>query len=343
MKSKLYLLFISFITITIFGGCDKSNITSLKNDGNNSRIVTVERGNVYGATVTDALGDNAKQIPGTNKYKFNTDIVFPVKAIGGWIDVNNDGEKDLSDILLTLPLYSYSNNITPITTYLADSDPHKREENIKNTITMLKTVSDIELTEEQLLSLPSKVSAETIFLSNVIFENMVQSNMDSENNYILSTQNILNDYIALNDTFKNVSDENLDDLMIATESYIISNIQGYVTYLTEEDLAVDINKIYSIGDFNADGHQIVIIYNNYPNSYWNTLNESYIENSGYQNVKIYEVDSSSTCNEYPNAGMCQSIDTGYYHDANNVTNFVVIANNSDLNNVINSNNNSTWN
>ncbi|MEA2016803.1 MAG: hypothetical protein U9N59_00010 [Campylobacterota bacterium] len=93
---------------------------------NTNKTVYVERGAVYLAIVKDSDGNYAVNTPNTNIYNFEDVPTYPIYASSGWIDIDNDNNKTLNDVVLDLNLSSYSNNITPVTTLLSESNTTRR-------------------------------------------------------------------------------------------------------------------------------------------------------------------------------------------------------------------------
>ena len=105
------------------GGSSSSNNVSSDLD---HYVAMVSRGDVYGSEVKDSAtpAHKAVEIEGTNKYEFNVpagDIVFPLIATGGYIDVDGNGKIEVgTDVKLDVDLKSYSDTLTPVTTYAVD-------------------------------------------------------------------------------------------------------------------------------------------------------------------------------------------------------------------------------
>lgn len=160
MKVKICTA-LSFCAITLFSGCGggSSNTSSTVVP----TVVTVERGAVIDATVTDANGQIAI-VENKNSYKFSKEIKYPITVTGGFIDLDDSGNKSMGDLELTIPLTTYSGtNITMITTAIADSDEKKREQKLKALVDSLGS------TKEELLKLPSQ-SYDSSILSNELFK-----------------------------------------------------------------------------------------------------------------------------------------------------------------------------
>ena len=68
-----------------------SNIASTVTD------ITVERGPLLEATLTDANGKHATHL-GNGVYRFNISPTYPISSLGGYIDLNRSGRVDTGDI-----------------------------------------------------------------------------------------------------------------------------------------------------------------------------------------------------------------------------------------------------
>ena len=118
---------LSFCLVALLAGCNSSSNTT----SSDSTTVTVERGAVLEATVKDANGQIAT-VENKNSYKFAKAVKYPVTVTGGYIDVDDSGDKSEGDVVLTTPLMTYSGtNITLITTAIADSNETNRNQKLK--------------------------------------------------------------------------------------------------------------------------------------------------------------------------------------------------------------------
>ena len=138
-----------------------------------SKEVTVERGKVFGATVTDS-STPAQTAVGTlnsNVYKFAKAPTYPVIVSGGYIDVDSDGEITTADIKLDMTMKSYSDKVTPISTYLAkDNNETARQERLDELVVMLQEMDgNSTVSSDDLLELPSKAKKEAVLVANSIF------------------------------------------------------------------------------------------------------------------------------------------------------------------------------
>ncbi|MEA2017921.1 MAG: hypothetical protein U9N59_05690 [Campylobacterota bacterium] len=181
-KSLLSLAVVSALSLG-FTGCGSSSddTPASSGDTDTSTDVEVERGKVYDATVTDSSSPalTATKTTGSNVYTFASTPTYPIKVNGGWIDVDGDGEMTTEDIALDIEMTSYSNVVTPITTYISDANETIREQR------MSQLMSDMNITSQtELLKPPSKAQNNTIFLANAIFKAMKENNTtDLSNNF----------------------------------------------------------------------------------------------------------------------------------------------------------------
>ena len=147
-----------------------------------STDVTVERGPVYGSTVTDSKGQIATQKEGTNVYTFATTPVYPISANGGNIDVNGNGIIDEGDIELTTTLTSYSAVITPITTYLGNTSSDEGKTKLRK---LKEILNDSTLSDDDLIKkVPSNLSVDVLVLTNTLYD--IMNDGDTSNDDFIS-------------------------------------------------------------------------------------------------------------------------------------------------------------
>lgn len=90
--------------------------------------ITVERGPVLGAVVTDSMGIRAHQLEvGKSVYRFEGAIHYPIHVQGGYIDVNRDGKIDTSDAPLVGSLRSSQGNVVTVLTTVLQNNPELLE------------------------------------------------------------------------------------------------------------------------------------------------------------------------------------------------------------------------
>jgi hypothetical protein len=162
--------------------------------------ITVERGAIWGASVTDAKGTPATQkIADSNIYTFDSAITYPVKSVGGIIDI--DGDSSTTDDIFDFTgkeLISYTNVITPITNYLGDITSKAGE-------AKLAKLESLGLTKDDLVNTVASKSttkkAEMISLTNALFELMNDSDINNDD---LTNETNYNSFKNRFDTFVNM-------------------------------------------------------------------------------------------------------------------------------------------
>ncbi|MFA6137799.1 MAG: hypothetical protein WC667_06910 [Sulfurimonas sp.] len=181
MKKQKFIYSLSVIAALSFYGCGSSTSTNTSAIADASASVeaaisavsgysvVVERGAVYDSNVTDANGSVAVQVSDTNNtYVFANEPVFPVTAVGGWIDVDGDGNLTAADVALDINLTSYSNVITPTTTYIADENETVREQKL------FALAQETNTTIEELLKVPSEATKKSIIVLNAVYEKLIE-------------------------------------------------------------------------------------------------------------------------------------------------------------------------
>ena len=207
---------------------------------NSTTDITVERGAVWGATVTDATGKTATQKVGdSNIYTFNSAITYPVKSVGGIIDI--DGDSSTTDDIFDFTgkeLISYTNVITPITNYLGDitSEAGKAK---------LAKLESLGLTKDDLVNTVASKSttkkAEMISLTNALFELM---NDSDTNNDDLTNETNYNSFKSRFDTFVNmIKDDVAINASASSQALEETVLKGILTNYTEAEGKSKIDEI----------------------------------------------------------------------------------------------------
>ena len=194
---KINGLVLSALTAAFLVGCgggSSSGSSSSSSSGTNSggsttpalsaTDVTVERGAVYGSTVTDANGQVATQKTGTNVYTFATTPVYPITASGGIIDIDNNGI-DEGDIELTTVLTSYSNVVTPITTYLGNPATDSGKAKLAKLKEIAGVASDDDFFKKAPSELLDDVGTNVLVLTNALFD--IMNDGDTSNDDFVSS------------------------------------------------------------------------------------------------------------------------------------------------------------
>jgi len=219
-------LFLSLAALAVIGlsGCGSSS-------SDDSNVIEVERGKVYDALVTDAAGQIAVPEKGTNLYTFKSAPVYPVKASNGWIDVDGDGKLTTEDVKLDIPMVSYSDVITPVTSLIGDPSTEEG----KAMVTQLKT--ELGVSESDLFKVPSKANEAVILLANAIYAEAEQGNVSSMGNVSLSDVSAkLQNYKDILSTY-DTDGMSTKELAVEVEKYVVDNeLSGYVDKYTTDEI-----------------------------------------------------------------------------------------------------------
>ena len=235
--TKMARLHISLAVITALGlgfsGCGGGGSSGSAVVGS-ATDVTVERGKVYEATVTDSSTPvkTAVQKAGLNVYTFASAPTYPISVTGGWIDVNADGIKDIGDVVLDVTLKSYSNVLTPLTTYIADENATLREAKLATIKAELNTLgigTATLVTDDDLLGLPSTVqNLDFVLLTNAIYKEMKENGgslASSDDASIMSQFSAIKGLTISTDPI---------DIEVAVMADL--NSSGYVVYVPESEI-----------------------------------------------------------------------------------------------------------
>ena len=297
------LLSLAVIALLGFSGCGSSDdATATTTD------VTVERGPVYSATVTDATGKIAQQKAGENVYTFTGEITYPITATGGWIDVDGDGVMSTSDIELNMELKSYSDVVTPMTTYIADPSEEKREEKLQELLELVNSDSDTVVTAEDLLKVTSQTSQKAQEMINAVYAEMIDSGSTTiDTNDILGR---INDFENLNIS-ENLSAQDRAELY---EGYLVNNSDLASHFLGDKlstnDIAMYEMPVLNISSISKDSKSIVII-NDYPLEAFNQLESQY---ASYEGLTFYRAsNNTTTCStDFTGYSYCNEVSLGDY-------------------------------
>ena len=165
-------------------GCsssDNNNAGGGTSSSSSAVDITVERGKVYDAKVTDSStpAQVAIQKLGKNIYTFAKAPTYPVMVNGGWIDVNGDGTMDAGDVKLDIEMKSYSTTVTPITTLVADANETLRNQKLQNLAAELNAQgigAETDITVSDLLKVPSDAPRDVFVAANAIYKDMKENN-----------------------------------------------------------------------------------------------------------------------------------------------------------------------
>lgn len=249
------------------GGGSEENSEPTASEPVSYTSIIVERGKVYDSTVTDSSGAVASKSIGSNSYAFTTTLVYPIKANGGWIDVDDDGKLTSSDILLGFEMSSYSDFITPITTFISDEDSATRTSRLE----MLSTITNTSI--ESLLKVPSQSNKETILLTNAIFKTMLE----------YGTENVFNYYDDIN--------QNYIDLTEYLNSTNHKNSLSEISKILEEKVVSESSNTISPSIENISDNEALLKSLQCPSTEFNTdeNNRTYIELSDENDPEFIEL------------------------------------------------------
>jgi len=206
MKKKNIALASVAIIAMIISGCGSSG-----GGDSTATTVTVERGPVFGATVTDSSTPvkTAVNTAGTNQYVFASTPTYPITVTDGFIDANYDGVITAGvDYPLDLPLVAERGlNITPLTTYIADLNDTEEE-------TLAATIG---ATVTELTDLPSAATGVIVAAVNSAYAALVTETLNPGTDIeaafnssfdLLQSETIVSDNV----TSDNITSEDLADI-----------------------------------------------------------------------------------------------------------------------------------
>ncbi|SFP24761.1 ferritin-like domain-containing protein [Hydrogenimonas thermophila] len=151
--------------------------------------VTVERGPILHSVVIDANGQKSFEL-GNGKYRFAQPPVYPVTAMGGFIDIDRDGIVSVNDVNNTIILRGHNGSATTLVNTIA------ADEEIKTWLT-----EQFGLTEDEIYNATPNTNATIAAISDVVFAYCVENNLTSPESITLdqlkSLENDINDRISL--------------------------------------------------------------------------------------------------------------------------------------------------
>lgn len=315
INTGLSLTAITLLCIS-FSGCGSS---SDGDDTPSSSVdITVERGPVYSATVQDSTGKIAQQKDDQNVYTFSSAPTYPITVTKGWVDV--DGDKDMSegDIELNMEMKSYSNTVTPITTYIAQEDTEeKREEKLQSLLTSLNSNTETEISSEDILKVASDAPVNVQQAINAVYAEMIEND---------STEISMDDVLGRINDLENLDITNLDGAQIAQkyEEYILNNsdISDLISKLTQNGITKYEMPILNTSMISTDS-KAIIIYNDIPVEVLSVINTQV---SSYAGLVFYRAANNSTScsDDFSGFNYCNEIDTGIYYDSSSTDNVSII-------------------
>ncbi len=118
---KSFFLSLAASAAVVFTGCGEGGGTDTPaaNAESPAAVITVERGPLLDANVTDANGTQGHEL-GNGQYAFDNTPQYPITATGGYIDINRNGTIDAGEVKNTLKLQAHSGDVVTIATTLAE-------------------------------------------------------------------------------------------------------------------------------------------------------------------------------------------------------------------------------
>jgi len=179
MRSFIYALSASAAATLLLIGCGTASDTSTATD------ITVERGPLLYASVTDADGQEAV-MQGYGVYRFENLPVYPVTSTGGYIDMNRNNVVDEGDLnVATLKLRTSQGTAATIVTTLAADNALKA---------MLQ--NEYNLSETALFNATPSTDKTIAALSDEVYKYAVENNISDPSQVTLQAMETLRTQIA---------------------------------------------------------------------------------------------------------------------------------------------------
>lgn len=225
MKKFKYAAYITLLSIVMngCGGGSSSISSSIPTD------ITIERGPVIGSYVVDDNGIRGYNL-GLGQYRFYKEPAYPIKAFGGYIDVNRDGIIDANDTKLTIDLSLSQigeNKLTILTTLAEDSV-------IRDYI-----INTYGITESELFTLVPSTSLVVSAISDEVFKYCIENNISMEDLNLTTLQSLEVDTLTLISTHE-ASTDTLINIVTNNEIALVNDLN---ISLVDENLTAITNEI----------------------------------------------------------------------------------------------------
>ncbi|MBN2866319.1 MAG: DUF2202 domain-containing protein [Thiotrichales bacterium] len=209
LKHSLKLLSLAFLSSTLLSGCGGASSPGTGNPNNpvetESVDIRVERGPVLYSHVVDSVGVKG-QFTGNNVYSFSLTPTYPIRALGGYIDLDGSQTLSAGDLAMgNLVLQASEGSVLTIGSTLA------------NNAYFLNALIDLGFTETQLTTQTPADDKMIAALSDAVFEYAVTN--------------------AITD-LSQISTTDFDDLTTAIEARISEYQQSDLTALQLESALV---------------------------------------------------------------------------------------------------------
>ena len=218
--------------------------------------VTVERGPILHSVVIDANGQKSFEL-GNGKYRFAQPPVYPVTAMGGFIDIDRDGIVSAGDINNSLILRGHNGNATTIVSTVALTDEIR-----------IWLKGEFGLTDEQIDNDTPSTNKTIAAISDTVFAYCIEKNITVPNTITydqiqtLTTeiQNRINEYMSNNISISAMENQLIDELNISRiSSDEALNIQNMFTSHYGgggmESMSNITNTIYTLPESNLTNEQ----------------------------------------------------------------------------------------
>ena len=157
--------FLSTAAVVALGLSGCNSIDDTTSTSTSANDVTVERGPILGGLVVDANGQRAAD-QGNGLYRFETTPVHPIKAMGGYIDVNRNGVVDAGEVENTLIMQAKEGSAVTLVSTLA-SNPELE--------TFLTT--ELNVTRDQITSLTPSSDDDIGAISDEVYRYCIENNI----------------------------------------------------------------------------------------------------------------------------------------------------------------------
>ena len=226
MKNHMKLSAVAAGILLGLAGCSSSSSDDVVS-GVSGTDVTVERGPIMEAIVSDAVGQVAT-VKNKNVYNFADPITYPVSVRGGWIDVNGNGERDLPlDVDLDMVMKSFLPVVTPLTT-MAANDGDVNASNFEEKLQKVADQGGLSLADAK--KLPSQ-SYSVAVIANAIYayDHNGAAPLDSDSN--------------LSEALGNLADQNITSAE-ELEEWLVQQLidDGDITAPSGEDVQEAIDR-----------------------------------------------------------------------------------------------------
>lgn len=244
----------SFIVSTLaaltLAGCSGTSSTDAAST--TATDITVERGPVEGATVTDANGQLA-QYMGQARYRFTSTPAYPITAEGGYIDINRNGIIEAGEVKLQYRLEAQQGEVMTVVTTLAS-----------NTQIRAMLQEEFGLSDEEIESATPGMNQTIAAISDEAYAYSLENNLSTMNlseEQALQIQERIHARIAMYEENNQSISELENALMnqLGVERITESELPG-IQYALREALHTDMNHT----EHNQSVEQLQTMINNMP-------------------------------------------------------------------------------